>query len=112
MTTRNTVYLVSILVLTLPILWDEWLIGKRKLRRYWRILAVLALCGLIYGTTESFALRWIIWTFSRGSDLEVYVLGAHLETYVVNALVFPAIGAATLLLIGADHKIKKRRATR
>jgi lycopene cyclase domain-containing protein len=109
MRTGSLIYLVSIFVLTVPLIVDEWVIGRKKLRPYWKIVLALTAIGLIYGATEGLALKLKIWEFSKKSDTEIYILGSHIETYVINLLVFPIIGAATLLLIGLKHRVRRIR---
>jgi lycopene cyclase domain-containing protein len=105
-------YLISILILVLPVLLDEWIIGKKKIRPYWKILFALTLLGLCFGISESLALKWAVWQFDTRRNFEIYLFGSHAETYLVNMLVFPAIGAATLLLTEAHRKVLKTRSNR
>jgi lycopene cyclase domain-containing protein len=103
------IYLISIVVLIVPVLLDELIIGNKKLRPFWKILILLATIGLLFGLTEHLALKWVIWTFDPKLNTEIYLFGSHIETYLINLAVFPAIGAATLLLIGAQHKVINRK---
>ena len=76
----------------------EWLLAFRHLRKFWKILRVVVLIDLlILLLLEPPALRWRAWTLNPQRILDVFLLGAAVESYVYTILISIAIASATLL---------------
>ena len=80
----------------------------RRLRPYLKLLVVLGALGAVNAATEGVAFWLHLWHDNPALILPLRLFGAQVETYVINALLFPAIGAATLLLI--PYFDRRRRA--
>jgi hypothetical protein len=75
-----------------------WLLAFRHLRKYWKLLsAVVIIDLLILLILEPTALRWRAWTLNPQRTLNVFLLGAALESYIWTILVSISIASATLL---------------
>ena len=112
MTLQSFTYLISILLITIIVLLDEWIIGGKKLRPYWRIVIVTSFFGLFYAMTEAAALKWLVWSYNPDKILNIQLLGVQIETYLLNILIFPIISSSTLLLIHLRHKRSRKTARR
>jgi len=75
-----------------------WLLAFRHLRKCWKLLSVVVLIDLfIFLILEPTALRWRAWTLNPQLTLNMFLLGAAVESYVYTILVSMAIASATLV---------------
>ena len=108
MSLQSLTYLISILLITIAVLLDEWIVGGKKLRPYWLIIIITSFFGLLYAMTEAAALKWLVWSYNPDKVLNIQLLGVQIETYLLNILIFPIISSSTLLLMHLKHKRSRK----
>ena len=90
-------YLITILIFAGLAVLIEWTLGFRKLKKYTKIIGVIAVIGVSSTLiAESVALSWRTWFYSRGMTFGIYIFGAALETLIYAIFVAVAISSATL----------------
>ena len=89
-------YIITIIIFAGSAVLIEWSLGFKKLKKYTKIIGVVAILGLI-GTliAESVALNWRIWFYSQDKSFGIY-FGAALETLIYAVFVAVAVASATL----------------
>ena len=98
-------YLITTLLFAGAAVAVEWLLGYKKLKRYWRIIGLGVLLVLLTtAIAEPIALEWHIWRYSLDKTLGISLLGAALETYVYTILVGIAITSATIAWAEMEEK--------
>jgi hypothetical protein len=69
--------------------------NKRIIRKYESLLLILMLLGAAGSSSEYFALRWHLWTFTAAKSFNI-VFGAEVETYIYGILATLLIAIITL----------------
>jgi hypothetical protein len=70
----------------------------RPVKRYKKLILLLVVLGVAYTAIgESTALSQQIWTYNPLRTLNIHILGAEFETYVVSVISTVAVASGTLI---------------
>jgi hypothetical protein len=105
---KHYFYLISYLVILIPVLAFLLYKGHRKLSKHWHVPLYLGLVGLIFASSEGVAFNWGVWSDNPSYVLPFRLLNAQIETYLLNFLVFAAIASSTVIMMGRRQRLKKR----
>lgn len=88
----------------------EWYRNKKVLKKYELFLILLMILGALGASSEYFALKWQVWSFSIEKSLNIK-FGAELETYLYGILGTLLISIITIVYASKidQRKTKQRK---
>jgi lycopene cyclase domain-containing protein len=89
-------YLLTILVFCGIPLTLMWLLYKKELLTYSKVIGTVVLIGAYFALFDYFALRWGAWTYSAKNTLNITLI-TEIETYLFSAAVFACVASATII---------------
>ena len=100
-------YLATVIIFAFGAVLIEWSLGFRTLKRYWKLIGIIVIIGLI-GTAiaERIALKSESWVYNPQKMFNTFIFGAAFETYIFA--IFVAIAIASATLVWSEYEEKNR----
>lgn len=113
---NHLTYLLSVIVFCgIPFL-VMWRKQERVLKRYELVILIMVVLGVLFSTTDYFAVHWGAWYYNPQHTLDVNFI-TEVETFGFGAGIFLCVASATVISAGivdrlARAKQRKKRKTK